>query len=371
MSLADWLYRLLPRPEARNRHRFDPAAVRSVVVFRAGPNPTYSYYLENRLACLSLPVQVYDPPCLPQRDDAEGAFVILCRYAMPGQLWWLIRHHKRISGLSLLIDDDIAATVAEGQCARSYRLYLLGCGLLPLMVLNRWMTHVWASTEALGKRLYTSDIIPPLPSKSQLHHRAKRVQLGSRMRLIYHATGAHDGEHRFLMPIVYQLMQRFSDLHFEVIASRRAARAWERELHAMLDRVSIQPKIGWQAYLEATAEADAEGDIMLVPLLSGRVNSVRADTKRIDVCRMGVAAVFSASSVYVRCREPGDILIKNDPEIWIETVSQLLQNAKLRDRSKRAALNSTARMIRETRPWLPGLTYFIGAPRNGDTMNRP
>lgn len=367
MSLADWLYRLLPRPEARNRHRFDPAAVRSVVVFRAGPNPTYSYYLENRLACLSLPVQVYDPPLLPQDDEAEGAFVILCRYAMPGQIWWLIRHRKRISGLSLLIDDDIAATVVEGQSTLPYRIYLLVCGLLPLMVLNRWMTHVWASTEALGKALSTSDVVPPLPSQAQLKHHGKRLERGLRLRLIYHATGAHDGEHRFLMPIVQQLMQRDSDLDFEVIASRQAARAWKHALHGMLDRVSIQPKTGWQDYLDATAKA--EGGIMLMPLLSGRVNSVRADTKRIDICRMGVAAVFSASPVYARCREPDDILIENDPEIWIETVSQLLWDAALRDMSRKAVVNSTARMIRETGPWLPGLENFINAPQSVDTKN--
>lgn len=353
MSLADWLNRLLPRPEARNRHRFDPAGVRSVVVFRAGPNPTYSYYLENRLACLSLPVQVYDAPCLPQDDDAEGAFVILCRYALPGQIWWLIRHHKRISGLSLLIDDDIAATVAEGQSTLPYRMYLLGCGVLPLIVLNRWMTHVWASTEALAERFRTSDVVPPLPSKKQLQHHGKIIEHGKRLRLIYHATGTHDGEHRFLIPIVHQLMQRFNDLHFEVIASRRAARAWERDLHAMLDRVSIHPKIGWQAYLEATAEA--EGGIMLVPLLPGRVNSVRADTKRIDICRMGVAAVFSASPVYARCQEPADILIDNEPAIWIETISQLVVDAGLRDESRRAVVSSTTRMIRKAVPFLPGL----------------
>ncbi|MFP3700739.1 hypothetical protein SB758_35270, partial [Burkholderia sp. SIMBA_013] len=85
-------------------------------------------------------MQVYDEPCLPQDEDAQGAFVILCRYAMPGQLWWLIRHRKRISGLSLFIDDDIAATVVEAEAALPYRIYLLVCGLLPLMALNRWIT---------------------------------------------------------------------------------------------------------------------------------------------------------------------------------------------------------------------------------------
>ncbi|WP_139330644.1 hypothetical protein [Rhizobium sp. RU33A] len=297
---------------------------------------------------------------MPQDDDAQGAFVILCRYAMARQIWWLIKHHKRISGLSLFIDDDIAATVIEGQSALPYRIYLLVCGLLPLIVFNRWMTHVWASTEALGERLRTSDIVPPLPSKAQLQHYGKRVEHVPRLRLIYHATGAHDGEHRFLMPIVQQLMHLFSELHFEVIASRRAARAWEDTLHEVIDRVSNQPKTTWEAYLDATARA--EGGIMLVPLLSGRVNSVRADTKRIDICRMGLAAVFSASPVYTRCREPDDILIENDPEIWIETVSQLLRDAALRDMSRKAVVSSTARMIRETGPWLPGLENFINAP---------
>ena len=367
MSLLDWLNHFLPKPDARNRHHFDPARVRSVLVFRAGPNPSYSYYLENRLARLSLPVQVCDAPCLPQDEHAEGAFVILCRYAMLGQLRWLIRNRMRISGLSLFVDDDITATVVEGHSTLLYRLYILVRGLLPLIVLNSWMTHVWVSTEALGERLSTSNVIPPLPSKAQLQHHGKRVESGSRLRLIYHATGAHDGEHFFLMPIVQQLMQRFSELDFEVVASRRAARAWEDILHAVLDRVKIQTTTGWRDYLDTTAKA--QGDIMLVPLLSGRVNSVRADTKRIDICRMGAAAVFSASPVYERCQEHGDILIDNDPEIWIETVSQLIRDEGLRDISRRAVANSTARMILESGPWLPGLETFTVTPQSSDIMN--
>lgn len=365
MSPPDWFYRFLPKPTASNRLRFDPARIRTVLVFRAGPNPSYSYYLENRLSRLALPVQVCDADCLPQDDHAEGAFVILCRYANSGQLRWLIRKRNRISGLALFVDDDIAATVVEGQSALPYRLYLLGRGLLPLLLLNRWMTHVWASTEALGKRLRTSDIIPPLPSKAQLQHHGERAGHGPRLRLVYHATGAHDGEHRFLMPVVAQLMQRFSQLDFEVIASRRTARAWEDTLHEILDRVSIRPQIRWQAYFDETAKG--RGDIMLVPLLPGRVNAVRADTKRIDICRMGAAAVFSASPVYARCREPGDILVENDPELWIETVSQLLRDAGLRDLSRQAIVNSTVRMIQQTGPCLPGLEDFTTVPESDET----
>ena len=357
MPQLDWLYRFMPQPNARNRPSFEPERISNVLVFRAGPNASYSYYLENRLKNLQIPFRVSDSSNPPPDTAAEGAFVILCRYAMLRQIWWLIRNRKQMSGLALFIDDGMADTIIEGQCALHYRFYLLWCGLLPLLLLNRWMTHIWVSTEPLRTRLDATDILPPLPSQRQLRHiEGKEGQL-QRVRLAYHATGSHDGEHQFLMPIVAELMKRFGQVEFELIASKQAGRVWRKTLHDVRDRVCIFQKMEWRSYFEHTLES--RNDVVLVPLLSSRVNDLRADTKRIDICRMGAAAVFSASTVYERCSQPDDILLDNDPSLWLETVSRLLVDADFRNKSKLANMDSAMRMMHQSKSFLPGLEDFM------------
>lgn len=357
MIQLDWLYRFLPRPNARNRSNFEAERVSSVLVFWAGPNASYSYYLENRLKNLMVPFRVSDPANPPPARVAKGAFVILCRYAMLGQIWWLIKNRNEISGLALFIDDAIADTIIEGQCALSYRIYLLGCGLLPLLVLNRWITHLWVSTEALKIRLDATDVLPPLPSRRQILHAERKKEQVQNVRIAYHATGSHDREHQFLMPIVAELLKRYEQVEFELIASKQAGRVWRRTLHEVRDRVFIHQKMGWRNYIEHTLVST--NNVLLVPLLSSRVNDVRADTKRIDICRMGAAAVFSASPVYERYSQPGDILLKNDPRLWLETVSKLLVDVDLRNKSKLANIESATLMIHQSTPLLPGLEDFM------------
>lgn len=351
------LYRILPKPRAGGEAGFDPTRIRRVIAFRKGPNPTFTYYLEERLKQVAVPVEIVDLHAPTAALDPVGSYVILCRYALPRQVWWLLKHRRQLAGLALMIDDDVAATVAEGEGKLGYRLYLLGIAIMPLLILNRLFTHVWPSTRPLADRLETSTVVAPLPPPDTYRAAIRRGARPS-LTMIYHATGAHDLEHRFLVPIVARVLARCPDVRFEVVASGNSARLW-KELDVLGNRVDLLGESRWPDYLRRTTEEAA--DLALVPLLPGRVNDVRSDTKRIDMARMGAAAVFSRSLAYERCTVSGDILVDCDPERWIECIVRLLQDETERRVSAEAVRRSVERMVEHASPFLPGLEQCMQA----------
>ena len=354
------LYRILPKPFAGGATGFDPARIRRVIAFRKGPNPTFTYYLEERLKRVAVPVEIVDLHAPTGPLDVEGTYVILCRYALPRQVWWLLRNRRQLAGLALMIDDDIAATVTEGEGKFGYRLYLLGIAIAPLLILNRLFTHVWPATRPLANRFGLSAVVAPLPPPETCHAPV-RERPRPALKMIYHATGAHDLEHRFLVPILARVLAQCPDVRFEVVASGNSARLWKGLVHqgAFSARVDLIRESRWPDYLRRTTQEGA--DLALAPLLPGRVNDVRSDTKRIDVARLGAAAVLSRCPAYDRCTVPEEMLVDHDPERWVEHVVRLLQDETARRVSAEAVRRSVERMVEHASPFLPGLEQCMQA----------
>lgn len=351
------LYRILPKPRAGRETTFEPGRIRRVIAFRKGPNPTFTYYLEERLKHLAVPVEVVDLAAPTKALEPVGSFVILCRYALPKHVWWLLKNRRHLAGLALMIDDDIAATVTEGQGTLAYRLYLLGIGIAPLAVVNRLFTHVWPATRPLADRLGIAHVVAPLPPP-ETWPLPMRATAPAPLKMIYHATGAHDLEHRFLVPIVAQVLKQCPDVRFEVVASGHSSGLWQ-ELNGLRHRVDLIGESRWPDYLRRTTQEGA--DLALVPLLPGRVNDVRSDTKRIDVARMGAGAVFSRTPAYERCALPDDRLVDDDPQQWAECILRLLRDETERRASAEAVRRSVERMVESASPFLPGLEQCMQA----------
>jgi hypothetical protein len=354
------LYRILPKPLAGGKAGFDPTRIRRVIAFRKGPNPTFTYYLEERLKQVAVPVETVDLHAPIQSLDPAESYVILCRYALPQHVWWLLKHRRQLAGLALMIDDDIAATVTEGEGKFGYRLYLLGIAVAPLLILNRLFTHVWPATQPLADRLGLSDVVAPLPPPDTCRAPFREYPRPA-LRMIYHATGAHDLEHRFLVPIVARVLAQCPDARFEVVASGNSARLWKdlADHGALGARVDLIRESRWPDYLRRTAEEGA--DLALVPLMPGRVNDVRSDTKRIDVARMNAAAIFSRSPAYERCTVAEEILVDHDVEQWVSRILHLLRDETERRTSTEAVRRSVERMVEHASPFLPGLEQCMQA----------
>ncbi len=354
-ALRSFARALAPRPRADGASYSTPP--RRLLVLVKGENPTFSYYLENRLRLPeSLPWMVRSIDTDPLDDiDPDGLLVLVCRYIGRRQLRWLEVHRESLAGVALFIDDDIAALVAGRDGSLAYRAYLAYFGLLPLRRLNRLLSGVWVSTPPLQRRLGGKrrkvDLLAPSPILADQLPLPGQRRSGA-VSLAFHATDIHDREHAFLAPIVKEVLMRRPDLSFEVLARGGNRRLWQT---AGIDprQLSLLPLVPWPDYYAQTRQRGA--DILLVPLLDGLANEVRADTKRIDCCRMGAAAIFSRCEIYERRRKPSEAHVETDGRQWVETILRLADDGAARSTAAAATRESVADMAREA---MLGYEYF-------------
>lgn len=261
--------------------------------------------------------------------DADGAFVILCRYASQSVLRWIERNAERLSGVGLFLDDDIPAVVTGKDADFFYRVFLWYRALWPLRRLNQHLDMVWASTPHLASQLAGAKavVLPPAPPKAlwqveerdgdQFHQSSRDVLIG------YHATGIHLEEHRFLRPIIADVLRERPQARFEVFADRRAKAIWQG-----LERVQIREPMPWAQYLADASTRQI--DVMLVPLAPSRVNDSRAPTKRIDVARYRAVGVFSESIAYGSSTGTEELRMPYRAEAWREAIIQLIDDYGMR-----------------------------------------
>jgi len=326
--LAHWIERRLPQPRLREGATGGPRQpVKRIIVFGRIPNPTFDYYLAARLQAPDMPP--YEVADIRGREvptlEADGAFVIICRYASPSVLRWIESNAELLSGVGLFLDDDIPAVVTGKDADFFYRLFLWYRALWPLRRLNRHLDIVWASTPHLASRLAgaKAEVLPPAPPLALWQaagcHGDRQNQPNHEALIAYHATGVHLEEHRFLRPIIADVLRERPKVRFEVFADRRAKAIWQG-----LERVQIREPMPWREYL---ADANARRiDIMLVPLEPSHVNDSRAPTKRIDVARYKAAGIFSQGVVFGYATEGDEFLLPYDAGQWREIIFRLVDD---------------------------------------------
>ncbi|NRQ18235.1 hypothetical protein [Ensifer sesbaniae] len=344
--MAHWIERRLPQPRLREGACGRPRRrVKRIIVFGRIPNPTFDYYLAARLQAPEMPpYQVADIRGQETPDlDADGAFVIICRYASPSALRWIDHNEGRLSGVGLFVDDDIPAVITGKDADFLYRLFLWYRALWPLGRLNRHLDIVWTSTSNLASRLGQAKavVLPPAPPKSLWSNTDDDVKTcdpaNGEVLIAYHATGVHVEEHRFLRPIIAEVLRERPQARFEVFADRRAAVIWRG-----LDRVQIREPMPWLEYL---GDANARRiDIMLVPLAPSHVNDSRSSTKRIDVARYQAAAVFSEGEAYGYSCNDGEIRLPYVEDDWRSTLFQLIDDFSVRERAMAATRRAVFQM---------------------------
>lgn len=356
MAVHDLLYFLLPKPAARSRAMGARRQATRLLVLTNGRNPTFTYYLEERIAKSPLKVEVRGLSDPLADISPDGLEVVICRYIRLGQLLWLFRNRKKLSGVNLFIDDDLAATVMQKQGSLLYKAYLMAIGIAPLLFLNRLLTGVWASTRVLAA-VFAKDsqtnrivVLPPFPPVEAFTPLVSMEDNGARLVLAFHATGSHDAEHAFLIPIVREVLKRCEKVDFEVVAEGEPAKLWT-EAALPVERFTLRAKQDWSTYLAETARRRI--DILLVPLLNSRVNDARSGTKRFDAVRMGAAAVFSVCPAYVLGADAGEILIANNAQTWIETICCLAEDDNLRRRTRDATVNAVKSLLSNTAASFP------------------
>lgn len=347
-----WLSRLVPRPRLRPGATGAPRGpIRRLIVLARLPNPTFDYYIAERLRHVNaVPVEVVDirDPALSGLD-ATGAFVFVCRYVNASALRFLEASAAKVAGVAYFIDDDIAALVGEPGGTAGYRAFLAGRAGLPMPVLNRHLDMIFTSTDVLARRLELPAVrvLGPAPPEDLFVPEAAPGDEG-RMQIAFHATGVHLAEHRFLRPVVERVLALRGGLSFEIFADDRARSIWNG-----LDGVDFVRPVSWPDYLARCRTRRV--DLMLVPLVDSAGNAARAPTKRIDVARLGAAGLFSAGPTYGAPDPSADLRLPPDVAAWVAACIRLIDDPAERARLAEATVRLVWQMHAEAAAGFPGL----------------
>jgi hypothetical protein len=358
--LRNIIYGLLPRPRLSAAPIAGaPSPAKRLLVLSRYPNPSVSYYMDERTKALAdIPIIMKGLDEGLEDVDSEGLFVIICRYIKEPQLRWLEDRRHSLAGVAYFVDDDIPAVVAGDEATWPYKITLLNLAVRPLPRVNRLLTHLWTSTETLADTLANThqkiEILAPMPAAPDRRSSEISDETSASLKMVYHGTGVHRREHEFLMPIVKTAMDKHRNLHFEVFAEGNLARQWSRQ---DIDpaRTTIGLPLPWASYLAKTTDHGA--DIALAPLLIGKTNDSRSDTKRIDISRLGAAAIFSRCPTFARCAVAGELHIGNTAEEWLMAIDQLVGDRDRRLIARNATMKSIEKMRQSTTTAFPGIRF--------------
>ncbi|SEQ36684.1 hypothetical protein SAMN05216548_104103 [Faunimonas pinastri] len=268
--------------------------VRRIIAVQAGPNPSFDYYLGPRLRRFGkMPYEIVDIDRVPSLLDAErldGTLILFCRYLTAAWLDLIEARGGILAGVALFLDDDIDALFADRSVPADYKLRLLRLHLSHRRRLASCLDLLYVANPRIAERdsLAELRLLSPM-SGPRDEPRSREPQIG--LRVAFHSTSVHRGEHRWLRPVLRDALKAEPGITAEVAAGLRLRLLWrgQRGIRFLRSR-------SWPDFRRDTAERGA--DLLLAPLLPSPANAARAATKRIDAMRLGAALLVSDAEIY-------------------------------------------------------------------------
>jgi len=294
----------------------------SLVVIEHGRMPSTDYFVVPEAARLGLPVTVYNSTrgAVDTSALSPGALVVFVRY-IDWQWAEAVRAaREHLAGVVLFMDDDLLDWNAlRGLPLRyAYKIWHL------TLRRRRWLEDVratlWVSNQYLANK-YAS-LRPTVVAAAQV----PEITLSRPpVRIGYHGTASHGEEVRWLAPIVQRVQEQCDHTFFEIFG-----RADVNGLYRGIARTAVLHPMSWPNYHAYTSLGGLH--IGLAPLLPGRFNAGRSSTKFFDFVRCGAVGIYSDTTPYAGFVRNGvdGILVKNEPDAWVEAILRLVRDSKTR-----------------------------------------
>jgi len=308
------------------------------LVLQQNDNPSTDYYIRPHLQETGLPVSYknIDKDVPHFGDLAPGTGVVIVRYLNSRWANALRTHRSQLSQVAYFMDDDLLHPKHWVGLPRPYVKKLNKyCGAF-IADIHALSSEYWFSTEELRQRYpyTTAQIIEPRPLVGDAYgpRTLHPVRENGPVQMFYHGSATHQAEMEWLFPIIRTLLDKCPRLHFELIGNHSINQRFRH-----LPRTRILHPLSWHNYISHCHTL--QGHIGLAPILSSPFNMGRSHSKIYDIARCGAVGVYSTPSPYVGAitdKEDG-VMLKNDPDLWVETISGLAN-----DPAKLNALRTTA-----------------------------
>ena len=300
-----------------------------VVVIEHGRMPSTDYFIRPYVEALGVPVGVVDSagPLVDADAVAVGALVVFVRYVEPRWAKAIEATRDHLAGVALFIDDDLLDWRALSGLPIRYRYKIWRLTLQRRSWLQRVKAGLWVSTKYLANK-YSSLNAVLVSAAAPQEILSKR----SGIRIFYHGTASHAAEISWLAPIMRKVQGRCDDTFFEIFGGSDV-----NHMYRGIPRTSVLHPMSWPNYQSYTSLGGL--DIGLAPLLPGRFSAGRSSTKFLDFVRCGAVGIYSDVAPYAGFVRHGvdGILVRNEPETWVEAIVSLARNSEGRARMTQSA----------------------------------
>lgn len=301
-----------------------------IIVVRAGPNPSFDYYLAPRLSAGGLPFEVHD---LGQASSVSadpeawsGSLVLFCRYLSSGWLDAVERHGDRIAGVALFLDDDIDALFSDWTVPNWYRFRLYAHHLRHRERLRARLDLLLVANPRIAFR-YGIEKFRTLVPVSGRADEPRRRAASTPLRVAFHSSSVHAREHWWLRAVIKAAFRVDHGLAVEIVAGWPLQMLWRG-----LPGIQVVSPSAWPDFRAETARRGA--DLLVAPLLPTPANAARAGTKRLDAMRLGAALLTSDPAIYRPDEEEAGLGMCQpcEPAVWAKAIVDLARDPRLRHR---------------------------------------
>ncbi len=176
--------------------------------------------------------------------------------------------------------------------------------------------------------LQSSSLSPPLNSLTD----SNSLSTSGVVRICYHGTWSHRDDMKWFAPIICEVQRLCPEVHFEVFGDARFSRIFKK-----VPRITVLDTMAWPDYLSYTQ--NNRFDIGVAPLLDTLFNRGRGPIKFFDYARCGAVGVYSSGPAFESFVTDGvdGFVLKNDQQLWIDTLVKLVRSPELRATTYEAA----------------------------------
>lgn len=282
--------------------------------------PTVFYWFNRVIS------KIINPKKINKKILNDFETIVLIRYIPFNIFIHLIYLKRKSKKIILLLDDNLLDINIFSELPFLYKLKIFFNIYCYKFFFFLFINEVWVTNKLLAEKIKTKIHTNQIEIKL-LELNPKQNLLKKKLyKIAYLGTSSHTKEFRWLKTLFEKIQINRKDCLFEIYVNKK----W-RNYFRSIPRIKMIYPMDWETFYIDTSLGKA--DIVLNPIFNSNFNNFRSPTKFFDTTRLKAVGIYSNTKPYsdfINNNQDG-ILLDNNINSWVDTISFLLDNKDLRE----------------------------------------
>ena len=292
----------------------------TVAVISNGVTPTVFYWLNRKIS------KVINPKKINKKILNDFNTIVLIRYVPLNIFINLINLKRKSKKIVLLLDDNLLDINFFSELPFLYKLKIFFNIYCYKFFFILFINEIWVTNKLLAEKVKQKISTNQIEIKLLKLNPKQNFPKNKVYKIAYLGSSSHTKEFTWLKTLFEKIQQNRKDCLFEIYVNKK----WRNYFRSIPRTKMIYP-MDWETFFLDTSLGKV--DIVLNPILNSNFNKFRSPTKFFDTTRLRGVGIYSNTKPYsdfINNNQDG-ILLENNIDIWIDTISFLLDNKELRE----------------------------------------